>query len=123
MSIFNCEIPKTEKVYFFLKLIREREKDQRSNRGGKKKKEEEEEEKIMTASASSAVTDCDLVHLYELVNDIKISEDETSRLLDLFQKQYRPTGKKKKKYIHTLHIHTFEKNVICFFICRQVRMG
>ena len=106
MSIFNCEIPKTEKVYFFLKLIREREKDQRSNRGGKKKKEEEEEEKIMTASASSAVTDCDLVHLYELVNDIKISEDETSRLLDLFQKQYRPTGKKKKKkntYTHYIY--------------------
>lgn len=35
---------------------------------------------------------CDLTHYYNLVDDIKITEESTAKILDLFQKPYKPTS-------------------------------
>lgn len=35
---------------------------------------------------------CDLSHYYNLVDDIRISEESSTKILDLFQRQYKPTS-------------------------------
>lgn len=37
-------------------------------------------------------SDCDLSHYYNLVDDIRISEESSTKILDLFQRQYKPTS-------------------------------